>query len=38
MDLWRSGDQFVWIMAQDAKVALLEMREQCRHRHDKEAR
>jgi hypothetical protein len=38
MDLWRSGDQFVWIMAQDAKVALLERREQCRHHHDKEAR
>ncbi|HXY93893.1 MAG TPA: nitrile hydratase [Acidimicrobiia bacterium] len=31
MDLWRSGDQFVWIMPQDAKVALLDMREQCRH-------
>jgi hypothetical protein len=30
MDLWRSGDQFVWIMPQDAKVALLEMREQYR--------
>jgi hypothetical protein len=28
MDLWRSGDQFVWIMPQDAKVALLQMREQ----------
>ena len=24
MDLWRSGDQFVWIMPQDAKVALLD--------------
>jgi hypothetical protein len=30
MDLWRSGDQFVWIMPQDAKVALLAMREQYR--------
>lgn len=30
MDLWRSGDQFVWVMPQDAKVALLDMREQCR--------
>jgi len=30
MDLWRSGDQFVWIMPQDAKVALLQMREQYR--------
>jgi hypothetical protein len=38
MDLWRSGDQFVWIMAQDAKVALLDMREQCRHHGDEEAR
>jgi hypothetical protein len=34
MDLWRSGDQFVWIMPQDAKVALLQMREQYRaHSH-----
>lgn len=32
MDLWRSGDQFVWIMPQDAKVALLTMREQYRAR------
>ena len=32
MDLWRSGDQFVWIMPQDAKVALLQMREQYRNR------
>lgn len=32
MDLWRSGDQLVWIMPQDAKVALLEMREQYRSR------
>ena len=30
MDLWRSGDQFVWIMSQDAKLALLSMREQFR--------
>jgi hypothetical protein len=30
MDLWSSGDQFVWILPQDAKVALLEMREQYR--------
>ena len=34
MDLWRSGDQFVWIMPQEAKVALLEMREQYRSRAD----
>lgn len=31
MDLWRSGDEFVWIMPQAAKVALLDMREQFRH-------
>ncbi|HUL99974.1 MAG TPA: nitrile hydratase [Mycobacterium sp.] len=37
MDLWGSGDQFVWIMGQDAKVALLDMREQRRH-HGDEAR
>jgi hypothetical protein len=30
MDLWGSGDQFVWLMPQDAKVALLQMREQYR--------
>ncbi|MFN8025017.1 MAG: nitrile hydratase [Acidimicrobiia bacterium] len=36
MDLWRSGDQFVWIMPQDAKVALLDMREQCRRHQDQE--
>ena len=30
MDLWKSGDQFVWVLPQDAKVALLEMREQYR--------
>ena len=32
MDLWRSGDQFVWVMPQDAKLALLTMREQYRDR------
>ena len=32
MDLWRSGEQFVWIMPQEAKLALLEMREQYRDR------
>ena len=31
MDLWRSGEQFVWIMPQEAKLALLEMREQYRN-------
>jgi hypothetical protein len=36
MDLWRSGDQLVWIMPEDAKEALLTMREQCR-RHSPEA-
>lgn len=36
MDLWRSGDQFVWIMPQAAKLALLDMRQQCRHHHDEE--
>lgn len=30
MDLWSSGDQLVWILPQDAKVALLKMREQYR--------
>ena len=30
MDLWGSGDQFVWILPQDQKVALLELREQYR--------
>jgi len=38
MDLWRSGDQFVWVMSQDAKLALLRMREQCRDRAAKEER
>ncbi|MEU3278526.1 nitrile hydratase [Streptomyces antibioticus] len=32
MDLWRSGEQFVWILPQDAKTALLGMREQYRNR------
>ncbi|MBN9113578.1 MAG: hypothetical protein J0I34_32970 [Pseudonocardia sp.] len=32
MDLWRSGEQFVWIMSQDAKLELLTMREQFRNR------
>ncbi|MBF6358534.1 nitrile hydratase [Nocardia farcinica] len=27
MDLWRSGDQFCWILPQHAKVALLAMRQ-----------
>lgn len=31
IDLWRSAEQFVWVMAQDAKMALLEMREQYGH-------
>jgi hypothetical protein len=30
MDLWRSGEQFVWIMPEEAKLALLQMREQYR--------
>lgn len=30
MDLWRSGDELIWLMPQEAKVALLEMREQYR--------
>jgi hypothetical protein len=30
MDLWRSGEQFIWIMPQEAKMALLKMREQYR--------
>ncbi|MCX4918926.1 nitrile hydratase [Streptomyces sp. NBC_00687] len=38
MDLWRSGDQFVWILPQDAKTALLEMREQYRNRSGEERR
>lgn len=32
MDLWGSGDQFVWVMSQDAKMALLKMRQQYRDR------
>lgn len=31
MDLWGSGDQFVWILPQDQKLALLDLREQYRH-------
>jgi hypothetical protein len=38
MDLWRSGDQFVWILPQEAKTALLEMREQYRNRGGGEGR
>ena len=38
MDLWRSGDQFVWVMSQDAKLALLNMREQYRGRAGKDER
>ena len=38
MDLWRSGDQFVWVMSQDAKLALLKMREQYRDRAGKAER
>lgn len=38
MDLWRSGEQFVWVMSQDAKVALLTMREQYRARVAEEQR
>jgi hypothetical protein len=30
MDRWRSGEQFIWIMPQEAKMALLKMREQYR--------
>jgi hypothetical protein len=30
MDLWRSGEQFVWVMPEAAKVGLLQMREQFR--------
>jgi hypothetical protein len=30
LDGWSSGDQLVWIVPQDAKVALLDMREQYR--------
>lgn len=38
MDLWRSGEQFVWIMPQDAKLELLTMREQFRDHAGKEQR
>jgi len=34
MDLWCSGDQFVWVLPQDAKVDLLDLREQYRHAHE----
>lgn len=34
MDLWGSGDQFVWILPQDAKLDLLDLREQYRHAHE----
>jgi len=37
-DLWRSGDQFVWVMSQDAKLALLKMREQYRDSAGKDER
>jgi len=30
MDLWRSADEFIWIMPEDAKVGLLAMRRQHR--------
>ena len=30
MDLWGSGDQFVWVLPQDEKIALPNMREQYR--------
>ncbi|MFJ3937881.1 nitrile hydratase [Streptomyces parvus] len=38
MDLWRSGEQFVWILPQDAKTSLLGMREQYRKRGGGEGR
>jgi hypothetical protein len=38
MDLWSSGDQFVWILPQDAKVDLLDLREQYRHAHEGDGR
>ncbi len=34
MDLWGSGDQFVWILPQDQKLALLDLREQHRRTRD----
>ena len=34
MDLWGSGDQFVWILPQDAKLDLLDLREQYRRGHE----
>jgi hypothetical protein len=30
MDLWDSGDQFVWVLPQDQKVSLLDLREEYR--------
>lgn len=30
MDLWRSADEFVWVLPQHAKVGLLAMRQQHR--------
>jgi len=38
MDLWRSGEQFIWIMPQEAKMALLKMREQYRDHHAEDGR
>jgi hypothetical protein len=38
MDLWRSGEQFVWIMPQGGEAALLEMREQYRDHHAEDGR
>lgn len=34
MDLWGSGDQFAWILPQDQKLALLDLREQHRRTRD----
>ena len=38
MDLWGSGDQFVWILPQDQKLALLDVREQYRRTRDEHNR
>ncbi len=38
MDLWRSGEQFVWIMPEEAKLTLLKMREQYRDHHAEDGR
>lgn len=38
MDLWGSGDQFVWILPQDQKLALLDLREQHRRTRDEHER